>query len=160
VSLKLNVGVSRKVGQPAFGSVGASCNLEIELEAGLIERDLDAFHARVRDAYIAAHQAVHDELDRLQAPVAQPAETPAPSPRHPSDGHTAGNGQTDREPASRSRPRRPVTDKQLRAIATIATRQRVDLGPLLREYGVGRPEDLSIRQASELIDSLNDVARN
>ena len=28
MALKLNVEVSRKVGLPAFGSVGASCNLE------------------------------------------------------------------------------------------------------------------------------------
>ena len=67
--LKLNVGVSRKVGLPDYGSVGAVCNLEMELDAGLLEHDLDGFHARIRDAYVAAHQAVHDELARLQAPV-------------------------------------------------------------------------------------------
>jgi hypothetical protein len=66
--LKLNVGVSRKVGLPDYGSVGASCNLEMELDAGLLERDLEGFHARIRGAYVAAHQAVHDELARLQAP--------------------------------------------------------------------------------------------
>ena len=31
MSLKLNVGVSRKVGLPDYGSVGASCNLETDL---------------------------------------------------------------------------------------------------------------------------------
>ena len=40
--MKLNVGVSRKVGLPNYGSVGASCNLELELDATLLERDLDA----------------------------------------------------------------------------------------------------------------------
>ena len=78
MALKLNVGVSRKVGLPDYGSVGASCNLELEVEVGLLERDLDAFHARVRDAYVAAHQAVHDELARLQAPVEAPCDPPAP----------------------------------------------------------------------------------
>ena len=65
MALKLNAGVSRKVGLPDYGSVGASCNIELELDAGLIDRDLDAFHARVRGVYVAAHQAVHDELARL-----------------------------------------------------------------------------------------------
>ena len=41
---------------------------EMELDAGLLERDLDGFQARIRGAYVAAHQAVHDELARLQAP--------------------------------------------------------------------------------------------
>src|SRR5262245_62255210 len=66
MALKLSVGVSRKVGQPDYGSVGASCQLELEVDSALLERDLDGFHARVRDAYVAAHQAVHDELARLQ----------------------------------------------------------------------------------------------
>ena len=57
--LKLNVGVSRKVGLPDYGSVGASCNLEMELDAGLLEHDLDGFQARIRRAYVAAHRAVH-----------------------------------------------------------------------------------------------------
>jgi hypothetical protein len=65
VSLKLNVGVSRKVGQPDYGSIGASCNLELEISSDLLERDLDGFQARARSAYVAAHQAVHDELARL-----------------------------------------------------------------------------------------------
>ena len=56
----------RKVGMPDYGSVGASCNLELELDSGLLEKDLDGFHARVREVYVAAHQAVHDELARLQ----------------------------------------------------------------------------------------------
>ena len=80
--LRLNVGVSRKVGLPDYGSVGASCNLELEVDAGLLERDLDAFHARVRDAYVAAHQAVHDELARLHAGAqAGPPEHPRDDPR-------------------------------------------------------------------------------
>ena len=166
MSVKLNVGVSRKVGLPDYGSIGASCNLELEVEVGLLERDLDAFHARVRDAYVAAHQAVHDELARLQAPVPEaPHNPPASPPRHAANGHAGddglirGNGHADRPPAGRSGPRRPATDKQVRAICTIAVRQHADLAGLLNEYGVDRPEDLSIRQASELIDALNTAAR-
>jgi hypothetical protein len=77
----------RLVGQPDYGSVGASCNLELEIDTGLLERDLDGFHARVRSAYVAVHQAVHDELARLQAPVAAPQDPPASPIRHGSNGH-------------------------------------------------------------------------
>ena len=158
MALKLNVGVSRKVGLPDYGSVGASCNIELELDAGLIDRDLDAFHARVRSVYVAAHQAVHDELARLQAPVESPHDPPAQSTRHASNGHAGTNGHADRPPAGRSRMRKPATENQIRAIRSIANRQHADLDGLLREFGVDRPEDLSLKQASELIDTLKTAA--
>jgi hypothetical protein len=71
MGLKLNVGISRKVGQPDFGSLGATCNLELELDGTLLERDPPALQARIREAYQAAQQAVQDELARLtgQAPA-------------------------------------------------------------------------------------------
>ena len=158
MALKLNVGVTRKVGLPDYGSVGASCNLEVEVDAALIDRDLDAFHARVRDVYVAAHQAVHDELARLQAPVEAPHDPPAPPPRRASNGQSGGNGHADPPPAGRPRPLRPATENQVRAIRSIASRQHADLDGLLRDYGVGRPEDLSLKQASELIDALKTAA--
>src|SRR5262249_15121498 len=50
---------------------------------------------------------------------------------------------------------RPATAAQVKAIYAVARQQGVNLAELLRErYGVGRPEDLSIRQASQVIDHL------
>ena len=162
MALKLNVGVSRKVGLPAFGSVGASCNLELEVDAGLLERDLDAFHARVRDVYVAAHQAVHDELARLHAgaqagPPEHPRDDPRPDVRATRDrpetnGRRAdaprGNG--DRRPSARA-----ATARQVAALVALARRAGADLEGLLRdEYGVTRPEQLSVPQASRVIDLL------
>ena len=156
--LRLNVGVSRKIGLPQYGSVGASCNVEVEVNAALIDRDLDAFHARVRDVYVAAHQAVHDELVRLQAPVESSHEPTAQAPRPMSNGRPTGNSHCEGPPAGRSRPRRPATESQVRAIRSIAARQHADLGSLLGDYGVERPEELSLKQASELIDALKTAA--
>ena len=156
--LKLNVGVSRKVGLPDYGSVGASCNLEMELDSALLERDLDGFHARVRDAFVAARQAVQDELARVQAPVelAQPAS----APRAPTSGGSNGNGHASAGPTERSRAQKRATDKQVKAILAIARQQHADLDGLLQQdYGVHRPEDLSLKQASELIDMLKTAGR-
>jgi hypothetical protein len=41
--LKLNVGLSKKVGLPEYGSVGASCHIELELTGGLLDGDLTGF---------------------------------------------------------------------------------------------------------------------
>src|SRR5947209_884206 len=64
--LRLNVGVTKKLGLPAYSSIGASCSLDLELDSGLLH-DLAGFHAQARDAFVAAQQAVNDELARLQA---------------------------------------------------------------------------------------------
>ncbi len=148
--MKLNVGVSRKVGLPDYGSVGASCNLEMELESGLLEKDLDGFHARIRAAYIAAHQAVHDGLARLQSPTNVRTESPS-SPRarsSVSNGTTRVNGNVSAARGSqndRTQSPRPATPNQVKAIHAIARRQNTDLVGLLRhEYEIERAEDLSI----------------
>jgi len=68
--LTLNVGISKKVGLPDFGSVGATCNVSVELDAALLSREPDAFQQHVRRAYAACSQAVNDELARQTAPGA------------------------------------------------------------------------------------------
>jgi hypothetical protein len=161
--MKLNVGVSRKMGLPDYGSVGASCNLEMELDAGLLERDLDGFQARIRGAYIAAHQAVHDELARLQAPgeVKTAPLPPAATVNkrangdHRANSHTNGNGTIAKVQSDRPHTRKAATASQVKAILVIAHKQDTDLVGLLRqEFDVERPQDLTLRQASQLIDLL------
>ena len=160
--LRLNVGVSRKVGLPDYGSVGASCNLELELPQDLLERDLEGFHARVRDAYVATHQAVHDELARLHAGAqAGPPEHPRDDPR-PDDRATRDRPETngrradpprgggDRRPSARA-----ATAKQVAALVALARRAGADLEGLLHhQCGVARPEELTLAQASRVIDLL------
>ena len=131
--LRLNVGVSKKLGMPEYSSVGATCNLEVELDSGTLD-DLEGFHERARDAYVACHQAVNDELARLQGQTARPVAAPAAS----ADGHARRNGPVThangtQAPAGgdRGRPARPATAGQVRAILAIARRRHADLAGLL-----------------------------
>ena len=156
--LRLNVGVSKKVGLPEYSSVGATCNLEVELDGGLLD-DLDGFHHRVRDAYVACHQAVNDELARLQGPTAASVSAPVNGHGHRNGSQTHASGSQARPGGAAGRPSKPATPSQVRAIVTIARRQRADLSGLLQDdYGVDRPEDLSVSQASALIDALKAAA--
>ena len=64
--LKLNVGLSKKIGQPDYGSLGASCHLEVELDQSLVFHDLDGLHERIQNVFAACRQAVTDELAHQQ----------------------------------------------------------------------------------------------
>ena len=140
--VKLNIGLSRKVGEANFGSRGASVNLEVELDSGIIS-DQHRFQERVRALYAQARQSINAELDL-------PSEGPAiEQPVVQRNGHaSARNGNGSQEGGS-------ATQSQVRAIFAIARRNRLDPKNLVLErFGLERPEDLSIRDASSLIDDL------
>ncbi len=151
--LKLNVGLSRKIGLPNYSSLGASCHVELELDSALLHANRDAFQQQVRHAFTACQQAVHEQLAQGDAGVreADPRGIIVPPREGPATAVSAG--------ARANRPQgrmRPVTENQIRAIHAIANQQQVDLTALLSErFGVAHPEELSVRDASNLIDELN-----
>ena len=142
--LQLNVGLSRKVGLPDYGSLGASCHVEVELDASLLREDPTGFQRHVRHAFQLCRDAVDSELERSRHdPVT--SSTAA---------HTNGNGY--QAPANGRTAGRLATTSQVRALHAIAQRQRLDLtGEIRNRFQVDRPDDLSVGQASELIDALN-----
>jgi hypothetical protein len=65
--LTVTVGFSQKLGQPDYGSLGASCQVECEFDGGLLDHDPDTFQTKIREMYAACAQAVQDELARREA---------------------------------------------------------------------------------------------
>ena len=160
--MTLNVGLSQKVGLPDYGSYGASCNVTFELDGALLQNDLDGFHRHVKNAFVACRQAVQDELAR-QHDTNGVAGNGAPNGQ--TNGSRNGNGY----PANggngngQSRPQRSngrkATASQIRALHAIASRHSFDLNrELQNRFRLDHPEDLSISQASQLIDALKQAS--
>ena len=173
MSVKLNIGLSRKVGEASFGSRGASINLEVELDNGVLN-DPGLLRDRVQDLYVLARQSVDEELQRpAEAGPSEPSHTHGNehgriSPTANGNGHkngqanghatnarvTNGHGTNNSTGQGRIEVAR-ATQSQIRAIFAISKRQGLDPHMVISErYRVHKMEDLTIREASALIDDL------
>jgi len=151
--LKLNIGLSKKVGLPDYGSLGASCSVELEVASDILRDDLESFQRQVRQAYVACAQAVNDELTRQQKPGrpnGEPATIAAPQNGSVANGngHHAGNGTNGHR----------ASEKQL-AYARQLAGQIKGLGvrrleALAQKMFCKPVADLSTLEASGLIDAL------
>ena len=166
--MKLNLGLSKKLGLPDNGSIGASCHVELELEGSLLQTDLEAFHRHVRGAYVACRQAVQDELARHQdSGAGVNRETPAsrtsqatngsPDRQNASNGNDYGSGRGNGN--GHNAPR--ASAKQMEYLQQLA-RQIRGLGIRrldgLAQKMFGKPiADLTTLDASGLIDTLKSV---
>jgi hypothetical protein len=151
--LKLNVGISKKIGQPAYGSLGASCNVEVELDQSLLFDDVEAFQECVTNAYAACREAVTEELARQQA---------ATTERAAQDRAAAGehaNGQTNGQPNGNHSQR--ASQKQISYAQKLAGQIRGlgmrRLEDLTQKMFAKPLADLSCLDASGLIDTLKDL---
>jgi hypothetical protein len=149
--LKINVGLSQKIGLPDYGSLGASCHVEFEADPQLLRQDLDGFQRQVADAFVACKQAVQDELHRHSAGSGKSGNG------HAANGQArpAGNGQSN---GQANGARRQATSSQIRAINAIAQRLELDLNRWLYDkYGLRAVSHLTVPQASSAIQELNEL---
>src|SRR5260221_2555146 len=139
--LKLNAGLSRKVGEPDYGSRGASVNLELEVEGHLVG-DSDALLDRIRKLFSLARVAVDEELNgRRTAPT--------------NDRINGTNGDADNGARSRNGNGPPATASHLRAIRSICEGLKLYPKKIASDRFNAGLESLSRRDASSLIYELN-----
>jgi len=157
MALKLCVGTSQKIGQPDFGSLGASCEVEIELSPSLLQDDLDTFHRHVRNAYVACRQAVSDELSRHDSDSTGRQSPPAGQhePRPPSSQSNGNNGNGNGSNGHRaSQKQRNYANQLAGQIPGLGARRMESLSQKM----FGKPlADLTSLDASALIDTLKAI---
>src|SRR5262245_43187453 len=137
---KLVVGFSQKVGEPNYSSRGGNVTLELEVDSPT-NFNPDLVRSQLQGLFRLARQAVEDELSRPSrhagesAPAASAnGHPPALPPRHVP---------------------RLATPNQVRAIVGLAMRHHVNLMEFLQvRFRLGRVEDLSLSEASAVIDEL------
>jgi hypothetical protein len=157
MAFKINVGLSRKIGQPNFGSLGASCHIDLEIDPQTIGHGPEAIQRQIMGAFAICKQAVDTELAKCESQEAvtaadcfHPVEQPAVVRRYAQQPH---NGQS--AAPEGSSPRRPATAAQIKALHSIAGRAGLRLASELEQHcGVNNPSQLSIQQASRMIDHL------
>jgi hypothetical protein len=142
--IKLHAHVSKKVPVRGvdYSSIGFAAGVELEMADTSTAEDL---RSRISKSYSLLEACIDSEIanrEQQSVPVVQMhayKERPA-------------------EPAQSNRNPHPATEAQVKAIFAISKSNRMtkaELADWLRaEYGVGKPEDLDIRQASDVIESL------
>ena len=159
--LKLNVGISKKAGLPNYGSLGASCGVEVELDGSLLHDDLEGFHPRVRRVYVACSQAVRDELARQQQAEAR-GETPPSTSQKTASRPRAANGNGCRDDQDEGgRNGQPATARQLDYATRLAGQIRGlgsrRLAALAQQLFAKPLAELGSAEASGLIDTLKRI---
>lgn len=163
--LILQVGLSKKIGQPNYGSLGASCNLGLELDQSLLATDLESLQSRVRQAFAACRQAVQEELTQRsteQAANPQASTAGRAIPVHNTNGaseraHAAevhhDSNEVDTPPRA-SRKQLDYASQLSRKIHGLGLRRL----ETLTERMFGKPfADLTHAEASALIDVLKQI---
>ncbi len=135
--IKLNCGISRKVGEPNYGSRGASVNVELELESSAVQ-DSQLLHQKIRGLFAVAKAAVDQELGLT-------ATSTASQEQNCGAGNASDGG-------------RPATEPQLRAIVAICRQHGLDAESWVREKCGRLPRELTLVEASRLIDELKRIS--
>lgn len=162
MTMKINVGLAKKIGLANYGSIGANCNLEFEADQGLLQ-DQEGLRRNVRNAYAACSKAVNEQLARQQAEAGNNANGTAGrdatlprQPRAPTNGNGShGNGNTNGTTG------RGPSEKQMTYLRQLAGRiaglgvRKLDF---LANRMFGKPlATLSSMDASGLVDILKSV---
>ena len=142
--LSINVGLSRKASRD-YQSTGVSINVTAELDSALLQKPAE-LQQQIAGLYAQAEFAMNRQANG-NAPAAPAAQSSGIA--HVSTRPIAGNGQRNGS---------GMTTSQRKAILAIASRNDFDVAAEAHNLFGTTVDDLTLRQASELIDHLKGLA--
>jgi len=143
--IKLNVGASRKVSDNHYGSRGGNVNIELELDSTLA-LDSTKLRDHIRKLFDLANASLEEELQANNEPAC------VDETHHHRDGATLnGNGAGN---AVSVVPVRYASEKQLALIQGLLRKSKIPYQPLLGKCKVSSFNELTVQQASRMIESL------
>ena len=147
--IKLNVGASRKVSDNHYGSRGGCVNVELELDSTLA-LDSQKLRDHIRKLFDLANASLEEELHSNNEPVSV-------EDSHYHGANPNGNGAGH---AVSVVPVRYATEKQLSLIQGLLRKGKIPFQPLLGECKVSSFNELTVQQASRMIESLKGSSAN
>ncbi len=149
--IKLNVGASRKVSDNHYGSKGGNVNIELELDSSLA-LDSQKLRDHIRKLFDLANASLSEELQSNNEHVSV---EDSHHQRNESsfNGNGAGNAVT-------ATPVRYASEKQLALIQGLIRKSKIPYQPLLGECKVNSFNELTVQQASRMIESLKSGSAN
>ena len=149
--IKLSVGACKKITDGNYGSRGGNVNIEVEVDSSLVG-DSAKLQAHIRHLFELARRSLTEELQ------ANNEHASVEDFHHPRDevsfnSNGAGN-------AVSAAPVRFATEKQIICIQGLARKHGIPVPELLKQAGVRVFNDMSVRQASQMIESLKGGSAN
>ena len=145
--IKLNVGACKKITDGNYGSRGGNVNIELELDSSLA-LDSQKLRDHIRKLFDLANASLEEEL---QSNV-EPSNVEGPN-HHGDNVAINGNGNGAGHAVSVA-PVRYATAKQILCIEGLARKNGIPVPELLKRAGVPVFNDMTVRQASQMIESL------
>ena len=143
--IRLNVGASRKVSDNHYGSKGGNVNIELELDSSLA-LDSQKLRDHIRKLFDLANASLSEELQANNEPAC------VDEPHHQrNESSFNGNGAGNVVSVA---PVRYASEKQLALIQGLLRKSKIPYQPLLGECKVGSFNELTVQQASRMIENL------
>ena len=145
--IKLHVSACKKITDGNYGSRGGTVGLEIEVDSSLVGESAK-LQAQIRHLFELARRSLTEELQANNEPASvEESHQQRIESSINGNGNGAGNGVS-------VAPVRYATEKQIICIQGLARKHGIPVPELLKQAGVRVFNDMSVRQASQMIENL------